>query len=223
MASVGTTIVKSVKLQAGESFTLPPGAQLIASTDIASITSTCEIPDLEALECYSFNIITNDTDTGDTHPWDEDEIEIYGVLVDGVEYLFPGGPVNNAFDAEVILSPPFIEYPNIGDLAAALKNVHGLFMGNISHTRCEVSEDRSMKNSICFQTIPSLAKNLFLIILPQWGGGFMYAKAVPASESTEICGGCTDCDSDIDTGTGANTTSTTTTTSSTTTTTTSGT
>jgi hypothetical protein len=50
---MSTCQYKTVTLKPGEIFTLPAGATLIAATDESAISSTCDIPTLEPLECYT--------------------------------------------------------------------------------------------------------------------------------------------------------------------------
>lgn len=52
MASSTNCIYKTVTLQAGEQFNLPPGAVIIGSSDSSAFTSTCPIPDGEEAICY---------------------------------------------------------------------------------------------------------------------------------------------------------------------------
>jgi hypothetical protein len=52
MSSLPNKKIKSVVLTAGETFSLPAGAKLIASDNEAALDSTCTIPTLESLQCY---------------------------------------------------------------------------------------------------------------------------------------------------------------------------
>lgn len=65
MAAI-TCIYKSVTLQAGETFVIPPGGELIGVSDAAAIVSSCdeEIPENEEV-CYMFQFVFSGEDAMD--------------------------------------------------------------------------------------------------------------------------------------------------------------
>jgi len=94
MASVTTPCVyKSITLAAGEQFTLPPGAELVASSaGIAAVKSTCALPDtLEEPVCYKFKFSGAEQDGGNaTQNWsDAGNFQVKGIVVNGIFYSFP--------------------------------------------------------------------------------------------------------------------------------------
>ena len=60
------TIVKSVTLVPGESFTLPPNSTVLTTS--GNVDSTCDLPTPETLTCYGIHVIISDTESGSSAP-----------------------------------------------------------------------------------------------------------------------------------------------------------
>lgn len=117
MAAIPTCVIKSVTLAAGESYVLPPGAQLIGATHL-NFTSTCEIPTLETTQCYFMSYaISENRDPSVAIEGNEyrvtliygtDEFVILDALSDGHAgswYWITGGtPLTNVLPAGIILN-----------------------------------------------------------------------------------------------------------------------
>jgi len=95
MASVTPTpscVYKSVTLAAGEQFTLPPGAELVASSaGIAAVKSTCALPDtLEEPVCYKFKFSGGENENSSSaQNWEQDDnFKVKGIFVNGLYYPF---------------------------------------------------------------------------------------------------------------------------------------
>ena len=94
MAST-TTLYKSITLQPGEMFTLPPGGELLGATSSDELESTCDLPELEELDCYVASLATlSISQSGsDTVFWGHDEsdtgaAQILGFTLSDVPTLF---------------------------------------------------------------------------------------------------------------------------------------
>lgn len=98
------TIVKTVTIEPGESFTLPPGAELIYTSDNSGLTSDCVLPPEQDLNCYIFSVtVDNDDNTG--HPMDESD-----AIFDFVEVLGTQYPMN--FTINRSTTSMFVELDN---------------------------------------------------------------------------------------------------------------
>lgn len=80
-----TTVTKTVTLVPGESFTLPPGGELIYTSDNNSISSDCPLPPTQTRSCYIFTV-TVDADDNTSHPMDETDALFNYVEILGVQY-----------------------------------------------------------------------------------------------------------------------------------------
>lgn len=95
MAATTPCIYKSVTLQAGETFVLPPGAELISASSATAITSSCgdDIP-VEETKCYKIRWVENTDEEGLT----------IGVVSLGIGIFVPGNiripKMNNAWEDE---------------------------------------------------------------------------------------------------------------------------
>ncbi len=60
MAASSPCIYKSVTMAAGETFVLPPGAEIISVSDLGAITNSCPDPfPVEELKCYAITWVLN--------------------------------------------------------------------------------------------------------------------------------------------------------------------
>jgi hypothetical protein len=157
MASVQTCVTKSVTLQPGEPFNLPAGAEIIAVTDINSLSSTCPLPsDLEELECYIAIFIAQDVD-GNRPPYqggDTNEQTFYlrGMVVNGTYYdlnLVPSSP--GVFPVNSITS--FINNNS---------NLNSILLSTGTGQAVEANEGAAA--TICFKTVPSIAQSMYFLL-----------------------------------------------------------
>ena len=152
-----TCIVKSVTLQANEEFVLPPGAELIAVSNIDNITTTCNVDNLEELQCYVTVIgVVN-----------EDDHRHY--LEEGVSPTHIDGFYLNGVFTE--FSTPFYSDADTGfyDLSALFSELQsklpGIIAGNFYYGSGPVPGfSPNSENLLQIRTVPSIADNLFLHI-----------------------------------------------------------
>jgi hypothetical protein len=83
---------KSITLAAGEQFILPPGAEIVATTNgLSDYTSTCPKPStLESFVCYKFKFSGAESRIDrNTENWDDSgNFMVTGINVSGVYYPF---------------------------------------------------------------------------------------------------------------------------------------
>lgn len=142
-------IYKSVTLQAGESFTLPPGAQIISASNVGALTSTCPIPtDLEQPACYIAIIpwINNTNDNDDYWELDSDVSYFSGIYLNNIK---------TNFDTSVRIDNP-------GGLALKLKNTIPAILFSTWSFGGSFPPIANFNGRyyILIQTIPSIAENL---------------------------------------------------------------
>lgn len=95
MASIAPSsscIYKTVTLAVGETFTLPPGAEIVASTGgLESFTSTCPKPtELVPFVRYCFRIVIQN-DRGRTEPFQYNAVGSEGIFIGEQYYPFASG------------------------------------------------------------------------------------------------------------------------------------
>lgn len=84
-----TKLTKSVNLQPGESFTLPPNATVLTRT--GELDSTCtNLPEVDELKCY-YLLYSLDMGGGSSTTWEPDEVKIFGVNYLGNYIPFTNG------------------------------------------------------------------------------------------------------------------------------------
>jgi hypothetical protein len=83
---------KSVTLAVGETFTLPPGAEIVSVTGgLESFTSTCPKPEsLETPICYK--TVFQDTDEINSRMPPYNVVYVDGIMVNNIMYPFTNGP-----------------------------------------------------------------------------------------------------------------------------------
>lgn len=86
MSTGQNCVYKSVNLIAGETFTIPAGAELVSVSSLGSISTTCSTANLEELACYSFKIAGGMS--GSSVPWETDETFLTGVVINGVSNVY---------------------------------------------------------------------------------------------------------------------------------------
>lgn len=147
------TLIKSVVLAPGESFTLPPNSVLIGSTDETSITSECVIPTLETIGCYVAILAGGPAisdGTADLFEGGSGGANMDGITVNGTDIMFAA-----PYAADAVGSY------NLTSLALELKTlIPGIIATDISFT---IDAARGSLSYLLIQTVPSIALDLKLI------------------------------------------------------------
>jgi hypothetical protein len=80
------SIIKTVTLAPGETFTLPPGATIIHTSSHESLSSTCdELPETSEMKCYRllFSVNVNRTPSP---ALEHDDTIVSAIFISGVQY-----------------------------------------------------------------------------------------------------------------------------------------
>lgn len=152
-------IIKSVTLQANETFVLPPGAELIAATDVNLITVSpveCAPTDnLETLKCYAFRFSGQEgTFNNRTQNWEQAENNFYvnGIVVNDVYY-----PFNNTIQA----------FQNNTSFQTSLNSItqySGIITAYYNDYDYDSRGNSGWTNVVYIKTIPSIANTLLFKI-----------------------------------------------------------
>lgn len=138
---------QSITLQAGESFILPPGAELVSASNLSNITSENDCLDLtniEEVQCYG--VIFGDSNPGGSETPVYNTVDIYGLRVDNIDYPFVGTITANS-SATAIKSA--IDTTTFGPLIT-----------NITIQLVD-SPDRGNVLYVAFQSIPSITSDMY--------------------------------------------------------------
>jgi hypothetical protein len=138
---------QSITLQAGESFILPPGAELVSASNLSNITSENDCLDLtniEEVQCYG--VIFGDSNPGGSETPVYATVDIYGLRVDNIDYPFVGTITANS-SATAIKSA--IDTTTFGPLIT-----------NITIQLVD-SPDRGNVLYVAFQSIPSITSDMY--------------------------------------------------------------
>lgn len=156
-----TTIYKSVTLEPGEQFTLPPNSELIGASAPEQLDSTCDLPTLEELGCYAFTIGLNPEEGAASEIFEADNnsnIYISGIKVGNTSYSF-SSPVTSAVPTGLIDLVDLANKINTAGAGEVLLNVstgfkldYGIGTGS-----------RATMNYIVFKTLPSIGSSIRLI------------------------------------------------------------
>jgi hypothetical protein len=160
MANIQTSLTKAVKLEAGEPFTLPPGATLIAATNAAGLESTCDLPNLEQLECYAVCMAISEDDGNQTDNLTVTVIE--GIKVGATKYPF-GTPISVRDELGAILAGGLLSDVMPADVSKGYiqGQIQGLSIGSIILGLCaSVEHYEGYGLYYVFQTIPSIAESM---------------------------------------------------------------
>lgn len=162
-----TIFYRSITLQPGEQFTLPPNAELIGATNSGALESTCTIPELEDLACYVASLATlSNAQTGsDTVFWGHDTgvapgaAKIAGYSLSGTKTYFVGDYRND--DPGAFLDMRFSASTIASVVAEMITNGLGIVA---SATGVEPGDgDNGTITYFLIKTIPSIANNLKLL------------------------------------------------------------
>lgn len=157
MASA-TTILKTVTLQPGEQFVLPPGAEFVGATSVDEIDSTCDDDGLEGEEllCYAlaFGNAEDDGNNGQIfESTDTSNTPVVGIKFDGTMHLFG--------------SPFYANGSGLYDLTGMVTAINGTPAGTVIFdvaTAFNWQGDNGVMSYIVFKTLPSIATKLQLMM-----------------------------------------------------------
>ena len=151
MAIATPCIYKSITLQPGESFTLPPGAILLGATDSTALTSNngcLNLDNLETPQCYYFRFSgADEDDPGRTENWDQSNFYVDGFYVGDTYYpsSLGGGIPSTPFWTLILNALPGV-FTNIN----SAYDYDPVFLG----------ASRGWSATLTFDTIPSIGDNL---------------------------------------------------------------
>lgn len=148
-----TCITKAVSLAPGESFVLPPGATLIGASDSGAFTSTCDVPDLETLQCYVALIGASVIDGSVQQYFEATNSHALGIIYNGTYY-----PFSTVYSANFVGAFPLVPLmSDLGTQAAAA----GAFIA-ATGTGIFTNPGNGILTFILIKTIPSVANNMVL-------------------------------------------------------------
>ena len=163
--ATSSIVYKSVTLQTGEQFVLPPGATLIGAESIDDLDSTCELPVLEGLTCYIARLGANDDETEDIFLREDGLTTIEGIYLNNVYY-----PFTSTYSPDSSLS-----YFNAPALLAELQTViPGVVQYNHSYYNTNPAD--SSITFIQIKTVPSIGDNLQLYLKATANAGDFYIR-----------------------------------------------
>ena len=101
-------IYKSITLQPGEPFTLPPGAVLVSADSPEDLESNCD-QELEELACYTLVVGNAESNGGTSQLFeserpDQSNVKLIGISVNNVDYLFDNPILSISDDGRYIES-----------------------------------------------------------------------------------------------------------------------
>lgn len=157
MSIIPNKIYKSIVLQPGEQFILPPGAVLVSSTNVAATRSSCnDLSNIEDLECYTFVFGNAASDGDETQLFEAFLFPVVGFRIGGAYYNFDT-PVFSHED-----SSPKGQY-DLTSLVSIINTKTGGVL--VNPTLGEHNEgDHGIIEFITFRTIPSLAATMELVM-----------------------------------------------------------
>lgn len=163
MATPTPCPIRSITLQAGESYVLPPGAEIISATDIDLIESTndcANLDNVEDLNCYIFVLIGAKEEGSDSNPWQGDsETQVNSLTVGQIIYSNVTTIMGDAGDY-------FTD--RLASIISADQNLNGILLDPTSawavDTETSPNNTRGAVATLCFKTVPSLAAQMYLTI-----------------------------------------------------------
>lgn len=156
MAS-SNTILKTITLQPGEQFVLPPGAEFVGATSVDELDSTCD-DDLEGEEllCYAlaFGNAEDDGNNGQIfESTDTSNTPVVGIKFNGTEYLFS--------------TPFYANGSGLYNLTGMITAINGTAAGAVIFNASSAFNwqgDNGVMSYIVFKTLPSIATKLQLMM-----------------------------------------------------------
>lgn len=188
MATI-TTYTHSYTLNPGESFTLPPGSNILFTTDNAGLETVCaELPE-EDLACFGVVTFAQlPDDDGRTDVIEADDVKIIGLEKNGTSYNFANEKL-------------------ITDISGIFQEIDTLGFGPLFVDRCTNTYIESNRETLkvihLFKTIPSFANNLKFVAkgpIPDpnsIANGYYIFPVIPLSEiesqnHSPLCLDCTE-------------------------------
>jgi len=162
-------IYRSIALAAGESFVLPPGAELIGATDSTQLSAEndcANFDNLESISCFGTTWGDSNPGSGGQSPVYED-VFLYGITVNGVNYPFSSSVLDTGSTSTEIL--------------AALNETP--FGASFSDCDTSLSTDSNRGNVlyVSFKTIPSIVEDFFFYGLGTGQVSGTTSSAVPVT------------------------------------------
>lgn len=156
-------LIKTVTLQPGEPYNLPPGAELISATNINALTSTCPIPStIEQPEDWVLVIAGSENeDTNDYYGRPRFGIggyELGGVYTEFPSYYQTGGNP----DTELANEGCF----DMNAVATGLLTIPGVYAVNVSNgiEKYDGNQDNGCKCAWTMKIVPSVAASLYIVM-----------------------------------------------------------
>ena len=147
--------IKSITLQAGEPFTLPPGATIISTDDPGSIEGDCvDLTNLETLECYCFQVLATEEAGGTDPVFKWNNVAVYGLFLSDSNTLYSFVPsyLTGIGPIQINIANYMYNTPSIGALITDVCVTYDN----------DGAVDRGQVLTICFKTLPSIGSKLFL-------------------------------------------------------------
>lgn len=152
---------RSITLQAGESYVLPPGAEIISATDptlIESVNDCANLDNIEELQCYIF-VLIGGKNLGlytPTVPWQSgSETQVNSLTVGQIVYSNVSATMGDAGDYFT---------SSLASIINADQNLNGILLDVTSQWQDDDGSDRGAVATLCFKTVPSLASQMYLTI-----------------------------------------------------------
>lgn len=163
-----TILYNSITLQPGEQFILPPNAELVGAESIADIDSTCTLPELDDVDCYTAIIAFAGNDGSVSQAW---EIQgLFGLVVSGsvelVGFATKAGataPTVTTFTSPYTFNVPFGIDGGLDPLKTELlAKLSGVFNLQVAQSSSEMN--RRYKLYVNFKTTALIAESLFMVV-----------------------------------------------------------
>jgi hypothetical protein len=174
MSLLQNIIYKSIVLQPGEQFILPPGAVVISSTNASATQSSCDdLDSLEDLECFTFVFGNAATDGGSAQLFEAPGFPVVAFRVGGAKYTLdpPFAPSTT--------SSPVGQYDLAGLVSAINSKTGGVLVNPVLGEHNEGGH--GIIEFITFRTTSSLADTMELIMRAGTSIGFNETEYVELS------------------------------------------
>ncbi len=167
----------SVTLKKDQTFILPPGGKIISVTNKDNVESDCiDLAILEELKCYEIVITAVDDDNSTPYSNDRwSDFIIEGFLIKGVFYPVPelNCSREGIFYYDQIIN--YINNPN--------SPLNGIIINPSQEIVVDDNANQGAQSALCFQTLPSLANDMYIKTRTNLDEGGTtanaYYKAVP--------------------------------------------
>ena len=157
LAPIPTTcITNTVTLSPGESMTLAPGAKIIGSSNVLSISSVCvDLTEIEQLGCYVL-LLAGVLDTGTTSDYfEKGQQKVIGIEYNGAYIPFTGAEILNV-DSGGTYNMNLV-YDQIK------KYVPSIVFSNVTYFNTG-SANNSSRSALAIKAYPSIIANLKVVL-----------------------------------------------------------